>query len=66
MPTRAHRVVALAIDGVIFLDLAAQKNLFGHCGAPYYTFTLAGVCPGAVRSSTGIKVVASAGIAGIV
>lgn len=62
MPTRAHRVVALALDGVIFLDLAAPTHLFGHCGAPYYTFTLAGVRPGAVRSSTGIDVVASAGI----
>jgi transcriptional regulator GlxA family with amidase domain len=62
MPPRAHRVVALALDGVIFLDLAAPTHLFGHCGAPYYTFTLASVRPGAVRTSTGIEVVASAGI----
>jgi len=62
MPTRAHRVVALALDGVILLDLAAPTHLFGHCGAPHYTFSLAGVRPGPVRSSTGIDVLASAGL----
>jgi len=62
MPNRAHRVIALALDGVILLDLAAPTHLFGHCGAPHYTFSLAGVRPGPVRSSTGIDVVAPAGI----
>ncbi|HEX3689915.1 MAG TPA: helix-turn-helix domain-containing protein [Solirubrobacteraceae bacterium] len=62
MPDRAHRVVALALDGVILLDLAAPTHLFGHCGAPHYVFSLASVRPGPVRSSTGIDVVASAGI----
>jgi transcriptional regulator GlxA family with amidase domain len=61
MPT-PHRVVALALDGVVFLDLAAPTHLFGHCGAPNYSFTLAGVRPGAVRSATGIDVIAAAGI----
>jgi AraC family transcriptional regulator, transcriptional activator FtrA len=58
----AHRVVALALDGVVLLDLAAPTHLFGHCGAPYYAFSLAGVRPGPVRSSTGIGVLAAAGI----
>ena len=62
MPTRAHRVVALALDGVILLDLAAPTHLFGHCGAPHYTFSLAGVHSGPVRSSTGIDVMAPVGI----
>jgi AraC family transcriptional activator FtrA len=62
MPTRAHRVVALALDGVILLDLAAPTHLFGHCGAPHYTFSLAGVHSGSVRSSTGINVMAPVGI----
>jgi AraC family transcriptional regulator, transcriptional activator FtrA len=62
MPSRAHRVVALALDGVILLDLAAPTHLFGHCGAPHYTFSLAGVHSGPVRSSTGIDVMAPVGI----
>jgi AraC family transcriptional activator FtrA len=62
MPKRAHRVVALALDGVILLDLAAPAHLFGHCGPPHYTFSLAGVRAGPVRSSTGIEVMARTGI----
>jgi AraC family transcriptional regulator, transcriptional activator FtrA len=62
VPVRAHRVVALALDGVILLDLAAPTHLFGHCGAPHYSFGLASVRSGPVRSSTGIDVVAPAGI----
>jgi AraC family transcriptional activator FtrA len=57
-----HRVVALALDGVVLLDLAAATHLFGHCGAPHYTFSLAGVSTGPVRSSTGIEVMAPAGL----
>jgi transcriptional regulator GlxA family with amidase domain len=62
MPSAPHRVVALALDGVVLLDLAAPTHLFGHCGAPHYSFSLAGVRAGAVRSSTGIEVVAQAGL----
>src|SRR5690348_940195 len=58
----AHRVVALALDSVVLLDLAAPTHLFGHCGRPHYTFALAGVHAGPVRSSTGIEVVATSGI----
>jgi transcriptional regulator GlxA family with amidase domain len=59
---RAHRVVALALQDVVLLDLAAPAHLFGHCGAPHYSFTLAGLRRGPVRSSTGIDVMAAAGI----
>jgi transcriptional regulator GlxA family with amidase domain len=63
MPHRApHHVVALALEDVVLLDLAAPTHLFGHCGAPHYAFTLAAVRPGPVRSSTGIEVMANAGI----
>ncbi|MFZ1997154.1 MAG: helix-turn-helix domain-containing protein [Solirubrobacteraceae bacterium] len=52
----------MALDGVVLLDLAAPTHLFGHCGAPHYSFSLAGVRRGPVRSSTGIEVTAPAGI----
>lgn len=57
-----HRVVALALDGLVLLDLAAPTHLFGHCGGPRYRFRLAGVTAGPVRSSTGIEVLAASGI----
>ena len=53
-----HRVVALALDGLVLLDLAAPTHLFGHCGAPHYRFTLAGLGAGPVRTSTGFDVLA--------
>jgi AraC family transcriptional activator FtrA len=62
MPTASHRVVALALPGVVLLDLAAPTHLFGHCGSPQYTFRLAGLAAGNVRSSAGFDVVASAGV----
>jgi transcriptional regulator GlxA family with amidase domain len=61
-PADVHRVVALALDGLVLLDLAAPTHLFGHCGAPHYSFSLAGVRAGPVRSSTGIEVIATAGL----
>jgi transcriptional regulator GlxA family with amidase domain len=54
--------VALALDGLVLLDLAAPTHLFGHCGAPHYSFALAAVAPGPVRSSTGIEVLAPHGL----
>jgi AraC family transcriptional activator FtrA len=63
MPTEPHRVVALALPGVILLDLAAPTHLFGHCGRPRYRFELAGLQPGPTRTSTGFDVVASHGLA---
>ena len=61
----AHHVVALALPGVIALDLAAPAHLFGHCGGPHYSFALAGVRRGAVPTSTGFAVVASSGLAAL-
>ena len=55
-------MVALALPGVVLLDLAAPTHLFGHCGEPHYTFTLAGPRPGPVMTSTGFAVVASSGL----
>jgi transcriptional regulator GlxA family with amidase domain len=54
--------VALALDGLVLLDLAAPTHLFGHCGAPHYAFALAAITPGAVRSSTGLEVLATQGL----
>ena len=58
----AHRVIALALDGLVLLDLAAPTHVFGHCGAPHYSFALAAIAPGPVRSSTGIEVIAPLGV----
>jgi AraC family transcriptional activator FtrA len=60
-PADAHLVVALALDGVVLLDLAAPTHLFGHCGSPHYRFELAGLQPGPVRTSTGFDVLAPHG-----
>ena len=65
MPNAPHRVVALALPGVVLLDLAAPTHLFGHCGSPQYAFRLAGLAAGNVRSSAGFDVVASAGVAAL-
>jgi AraC family transcriptional regulator, transcriptional activator FtrA len=64
-PAVAHKVVALALPGVMLLDLAAPTHLFGHCGAPYYAFELAGLRAGPVRSSTGVDVLAAKGLAAL-
>jgi AraC family transcriptional activator FtrA len=61
-PPAPHRVVALALDGVVLLDLAAPTHVFGHCGAPHYSFAVAAIRPGPVRSSTGIEVMAPLGV----
>jgi AraC family transcriptional regulator, transcriptional activator FtrA len=46
----------------MLLDLAAPADVFGHCGSPYYTFELAALRAGPVRSSTGLDVLATAGL----
>jgi AraC family transcriptional activator FtrA len=61
-PAPPHHVVALALDRVVLLDLAAPTHLFGHCGAPHYSFSLASVRPGPVLSSTGIEITAPHGL----
>src|ERR1700753_3780703 len=57
-----HRVVALALPGVVLLDLAAPTHLFGHCGGPLYAFAVAGVQPGPVATSTGLEITAPGGL----
>lgn len=55
-------MVALALPDVVLLDLAAPTHLFGHCGAPHYSFELAGLAPGPVRTSTGLQLLAERGL----
>jgi AraC family transcriptional activator FtrA len=62
---RPHHVIALALPGVILLDLAAPAHLFGHCGAPHYSFEVAGLKAGPVRSSTGLDIIAQRGLAAV-
>ena len=61
----SHRVVALVLPGVMLLDLAAPTHLFGHCGAPFYSYELAGMRAGPVRSSTGLDVYVAKGLAAL-
>jgi AraC family transcriptional regulator, transcriptional activator FtrA len=56
-----HRVVAVVLDGVLALDLAAPAQFFGHLGAPHYDFTLAAARPGPVRTSSGFRVMVERG-----
>jgi AraC family transcriptional regulator, transcriptional activator FtrA len=56
-----HRVVAVVLDGVLALDLAAPAQFFGHLGAPHYEFTLAAAKPGPVRTSSGFNVMVERG-----
>lgn len=57
-----HRIVALALPGVLLLDLAAPTHVFGHCGAPEYAFALAGAHAGPVPTSSGFDLVAPHGL----
>ena len=52
-PASGHRVVALVLDQVGLLDLAAPTHLFGYCGPPLYRFEMATCQPGRVRTSAG-------------
>lgn len=49
----------------MLLDLAAPTHLFGDCGAPYYSFELAGLRAGPVRTSTGLDVHTAKGSAAL-
>jgi transcriptional regulator GlxA family with amidase domain len=57
----SHRVVAVVLDGVRVLDLAAPAHFFGHLGGERYDFELAAAEPGAVRSSSGFDIVVQHG-----
>jgi transcriptional regulator GlxA family with amidase domain len=56
-----HRVVAVVLDGVRTLDLAAPAHFFGHLGEPRYDFVLASAEGGPVPTSSGFKVLTTAG-----
>ena len=57
----SHRVVAVLLDGVRVLDLAAPAHFFGHLGGSRYEFSTAAVEPGPVRSSSGFELPAEHG-----
>lgn len=61
-PMAAHRVVALALDRLVLLDLAAPAHLFGHLGAERYSFMLAGVDAAPVMTTSGFRVEVQAGL----
>lgn len=58
----SHHVVALALPGVLVLDVAAPSHVFGHCGEPDYTFSLAGEQAGPVPTSTNFDISAPHGL----
>jgi AraC family transcriptional regulator, transcriptional activator FtrA len=60
-----HRVVAVVLDTVHPLDLAAPAHFFGYLGVPRYEFALAGEQPGPIRSSSGFDVVVEHGVGAI-
>lgn len=57
-----HRVVAVVLDGVRMLDLAAPAHFFGHLGEGRYGFALAAAEAGPVMTSSGFEIVADAGV----
>jgi transcriptional regulator GlxA family with amidase domain len=57
----AHRVVAVLLDGVRVLDLAAPAHFFGHLGEGRYAFQTASLQPGPVPTSSGFAVSAEGG-----
>src|SRR5919197_2094309 len=57
-----HRVVALALDSLVLLDLAAPAHLFGQWGGDRYSFVLAGVGTNPVMTSSGFTVDLQAGL----
>jgi AraC family transcriptional activator FtrA len=57
-----HRVVALALERLVLLDLAAPAHVFGHCGEDRYSFVLAGLESAPVTTSSGFAVEVQAGL----
>ena len=57
-----HRVVALALDRLVLLDLAAPAHVFGQWGEDRYSFLLAGVSTAPVMTSSGFEVTVQAGL----
>lgn len=60
---RPHAVVALALPGVVAFDLATAAQIFGFRDeAAHYSFTVCGLRPGPVPTSTGFAIDAAAGL----
>jgi hypothetical protein len=57
-----HRVVALALERLVLLDLAAPAHVFGHWGGDRYSFVVAGVEPAPMVTSSGFAVEVQAGL----
>src|SRR5919204_3571107 len=57
-----HRVVALALERLVLLDLAAPAHVFGHWGEDRYSFRLAGVGGAPVMTSSGFTVDVQGGV----
>src|SRR5947209_5180880 len=57
-----HRVVALALEPLVVLDLAAPAHVFGHLGGRRYSFAVAAPSAGPVRTTTGFAVHAGHGL----
>jgi transcriptional regulator GlxA family with amidase domain len=58
-----HRLVALALPGVVAFDLSIAAQIFGHRSArSYYSFAVCAAQPGLVMSSTGFEVAAPFGL----
>ncbi len=61
----AHRVVILALEAVVTMDLAIPAQLFGYGDELPYTVTLCGVSAGVVRTTSSFTVTATAGSAAL-
>lgn len=60
---RPHAVVAMALPGVVAFDLATAAQVFGFRDeAAHYSFTVCGLRPGPVPTSTGFAIDAAAGL----
>jgi transcriptional regulator GlxA family with amidase domain len=59
---RPHRVVVLALDAVVPLDLGIPAQVFGTYREAPYALTLCGERPGPVATCAGFAVVAAAGL----
>jgi AraC family transcriptional regulator, transcriptional activator FtrA len=57
-----HRVVALALEPLVALDLAAPAHVFGHWGGERYSFRVAGVDGSPVGTSSGFAIDVEAGL----
>ena len=62
LPMVRHRVVALALEPLVALDLAAPAHVFGHWGGERYSFRVAGVDGSPVATSSGFGIDVEAGL----